>query len=165
METTLAVPADDQRSVASTAMTNPYSSPETESYVTAKPMVSTVNGVHIGFGVELQTCGIIDLCPSEFASLYGWATGIVLCGLIGAALGHSKNDVLEWQWIGLLSFLNLSLGLAVALTTFPKSLVNVSTAAMISAGFSFLLLGAAIALRNSSELSFFKRKSSRNAID
>ena len=129
-------------------MTNPYSPPEREADLADKPVVSTLNGLLIGVGIGLQTCDFIDLGPSDYSPLYGWRNGLVICGTLGAALGYRRHDSLAWRWLILLGFMNLSLGLTVALTTFAGAPLNIYTATMISAGFCYVLLGAVIAINN-----------------
>ena len=129
-------------------MTNPYSPPEVKSYIAAQSIVSTINGLLIGIGIGLQTCDILDLSPADYTPLYGWRNGIVFFGLLGLALGFARNDVLAWRWLILLGFMNLSLGSAVAFTTFAESPVNLYTSVMIAAGFCYMLLGAILALIN-----------------
>ncbi|MFN8738705.1 MAG: hypothetical protein ACK5YR_02185 [Pirellula sp.] len=129
-------------------MTNPYSPPECRSYIAAKSMVSTINGLLIGIGIGLQTCDVIDLSPADYTPLYGWRNGLVFFGLLGAALGYTRNDVLAWRWLILLGFMNLSLGSTVAFTTFAESPINLYTATMIAAGFCYMLLGAIIPIIN-----------------
>ncbi len=111
-------------------------------------MVSTINGFLIGIGIGLQTCDILDLSPADYTPLYGWRNGLVFFGLLGAALGRTRNDKLAWRWLILLGFMNLLLGSTVAFTTFAKSPINLYTSIMIAAGSCYVLLGAIIPITN-----------------
>jgi hypothetical protein len=144
-------------------MKNPYSPPEFQNYIAAKSMVSTINGLLIGLGIGLQTCDFIDLNPADYTPLYGWRNGLIFFGLLGAALGYTRNDVLAWRWLILLGFMNLSLGSMVAFTTFADSPINLYTATMISAGFCYILLGATISINNRKVASSSERPGSQKS--